>query len=226
MPCMGSENNQAQSKTNQPLSVVILAGGHSERIGSDKARLCLNGQTLIQRAVDTLSALSDDIICVARAEQDIGVNGAAVIFDLPGAIGVLAALRAGLERSRYSWSLVMACDMPFINLPLVRYMQTLVEGYDIVVPNLEVGLEPLHALYHQRVLAALARAIVDGRKRVISFYEGVRVRKVNEAELRHYDPHLRSFFNINTTADLDQARRWSADTDRSSSQTFASERKT
>lgn len=211
MPCIGSENIQATSKSNQALSVVILAGGLSERIGSNKALLRLNGQTLIQRVVDALTELSDDIICVVRPEQALGVSGAAVIFDPPGAIGVLAALQAGLMRSRYSWSLVVACDMPFISLPLISYMQTLVEGYDIVVPNLEVGLEPLHALYHHRVLPALATAIVDGRKRVVSFYQGVRVRKVNEAEMRDYDPHLRSFFNINTTADLDQARRSSVE---------------
>lgn len=211
-PRMINDEIQATRESSQLLSVVILAGGRSERIGSDKACLCLNGQTLLQRAVDNLSMLSDDIICVARSEQEIRVKGATVIFDLPGAIGVLAALRAGLERSRYGWSLVVACDMPFISLPLVRYLQTLVEGYDIVVPNQEVGLEPLHALYHKRVLPTLVKVIVDGRKRVVSFYENVRVRKVNETELRQYDPQLRSFYNINTSADLDQACRWVAST--------------
>ncbi|MHB1354829.1 MAG: molybdenum cofactor guanylyltransferase [Anaerolineae bacterium] len=214
---MSSAITRTRIPSDPPLSVVILAGGHSERIGSDKARLCLNGQTLIQRAVDTLSVVSDDIVCVARAEQEIKVDGATVVLDLPGAVGVLAALRVGLEKSRYRWSLAVACDMPFICLPLVRYLQTLTEGYDIVVPQLEVGLEPLHALYNNQVLESLAKVIVEGRRRVISFYEGLRLRAVKQVDLRHYDPHLRSFFNINTPADLEQAVIWSADIDRRSS---------
>jgi molybdopterin-guanine dinucleotide biosynthesis protein A len=205
---MESENVLSQSDKHQPFSVVILTGGHSERFGCDKARLDFNGQSLIQGAVASLMAVSDDIICVARSEQEIGVTGAQVIYDLPGASGVLPALSAGLERTKYRWSFVMGCDMPFVSLPLVRYLFTLVDGFDIVVPHLVIGIEPLHAFYHRRVQGALTRAIVDGRKRVVSFYEDVRVRKVDEAELRLYDPHLRSFFNINTPADLDQADKW------------------
>jgi len=196
----------------QPFSGVILAGGRSERFGRDKASMYLGGKSLVQRAVDTLSQLSKDIICIARPDQTLQLTGARLVCDSPDVSGVLAAIEIGLQSARCSWSLVVACDMPFISLPLVCYMLSLVEGHDVVVPCLEVGLEPLHAFYHRNTLASITRAISDHKKRVVSFYESVRVRRVNEAEIRLYDPHLRSFYNINTIADLDQIRGWNEET--------------
>ncbi len=191
-----------------PISIVILAGGRGERIGQDKATLLLEGVPLIQRAVSTALQLSDDVICVARADQDITVEGAAVVRDPPGNRGVLPAILVGLEHVRNDWVFLMACDMPFIQLPLVRYMLSLRQEYTIVVPKLSVGLEPFHALYHHKVVPALYTAIAQDKRRVISFYTGQNIREVNENEIKLYDPHLISFFNINTEDDFIRAQRW------------------
>jgi molybdenum cofactor guanylyltransferase len=189
-------------------SVVILAGGKGKRLGRDKATMELGGQTLLQRQIARLAALSDDLIVVERAGQGMPVERARVVSDMPPFEGVLAGLAAGLDAARHCWSVVVACDMPFINLSLLDYMLAQCAHHDVVVPRLEVGLEPLHALYHKRCLAPLHEALLRGERRMVSFYQGLQVRYVEMAEIVAIDPQGRSFFNINTDDDLAQAQAW------------------
>jgi molybdopterin-guanine dinucleotide biosynthesis protein A len=207
-------HEQVQSLT----SAIILAGGRGERLaGQDKAATLLDGETLLKRVHRRVAALADDVVIVLRPDQELApalveaVANATVVRDLPGYSGVLAGMAAGLEAARHEWSLLVACDMPFIHASLVRYMWSLREGWDIVVPRLEVGLEPLHALYHRGCLPSIRDALAQRRQRVISFYEPLRVRYVGESEIDHHDPRRLSFFNINTPEDLARARELLAD---------------
>jgi molybdenum cofactor guanylyltransferase len=199
-------------------SAIILAGGRGERLtGQDKAALLLNGETLLERAHRRVASLADEVVIVLRPDQELApplvaaTQGAIVVRDLPGHTGVLAGMAAGLEATRHEWSLLVACDMPFIQASLVRHMWSLREGWDVVVPRLEVGLEPLHALYHRRCLSSIYDALAQGRRRVIGFYEPLQVRYVDEGEIARYDPQRLSFFNINTPEDLVRARELLAD---------------
>lgn len=190
------------------VSGVVLAGGRSERLGRDKAGLLLGRETLLQRVVRTLSCLSDDLIAVVRADQQVVVPEARVVQDVAPYSGVLAGMAAGLTAARHDWALVVACDMPFLNLGLLRYMLSLRCEVDVVVPRLDVGAEPLHALYHKRCLGALSKSLAEGRRRVISFYDTLRVRWVDPEEIARFDSQGRSFFNINTPDDLALAQSW------------------
>ncbi len=192
----------------EPVTGVVLAGGRSERLGRDKAGLLLGRETLLQRVVRTLSHLSDDLVAVVRADQQIVVPGARVVRDVAPYSGVLAGMAAGLMAARHDWALVVACDMPFLNLDLLRYMLSLRCEVDVVVPRLDVGAEPLHALYHKRCLGALTKSLAEGRRRVISFYDTLRVRWVGTGEIARFDSQGRSFFNINTPDDLALAQSW------------------
>lgn len=195
-----------------PASAVILAGGGSERLGRDKATVELAGKTLLEREVGLMRRLSDDVIVVLRPGQPPQAWGARVVTDAEPYTGVMAAIAAGLAAARYDWSLVVACDMPFVSPYLVRHMMSLRRGYDAIVPRLEVGLEPLHALYHQRCLPALLSALARGEHRVVSFYGSLKIRFIAPSEIRPYDPEERSFFNINTPQELAQAEEWLRET--------------
>ena len=190
------------------VSTAILAGGRGERLGRDKATLELGGRPLVQRLVALLLELSTDVIVVLRSDQQLQVKEARIVTDVEPYAGALAGIAAGLAASRQEWCIVVACDMPFINLALLRYMISLTPNHDIVVPRLDVGLEPLHALYHKRCLPALYRALREGQRRLVSFYSSLHVRYVAPDELRILDPTGRSFFNINTPEELAQAERW------------------
>ena len=204
--------SQLHSLERSPISAIVLAGGRGKRLGRDKATVELGGETLLQRVVRLVSQLSDDVIAVVRADQqrqlDRQVDGARTVSDAQPYVGVLAGIASGMAAARHDWCLVVACDMPFINLDLLRYMISLRQGYDAVVPRLEVGLEPLLALYYKRCLPALWRALRARERRVVSFYRSLRVRYVQATEIRLFDPTGRSFDNINLPEELARAREW------------------
>ena len=189
-----------------PVSAIILAGGRSERLGRDKATLGFGRTTLSQHVVDLASGLSNDVIVVIRADQRLQVSGARLVTDADAYVGPLAGIAGGLVTARHEWSVVVACDMPFIDLSFVSYMISQTPGYDAVVPRLEVGLEPLYALYRKRCLPSLWRALESGRRRVVSFYTWLRVRYIDPSEIDLFDPARRSFHNINTADELERAR--------------------
>lgn len=192
-----------------PVSVVVLAGGRGKRLGADKAVVeVAPGETLLQRALALVAPLSDDIIVVQRANQHLDVPGVRVVRDRFPFEGPLAGILAGIEAARQEWSLVVACDMPFLSRPLICYLLALRPGHDAVVPRLEVGMEPLHALYHRRAAPAIRAALERGERRLISFYCALRVRAVPPDELAPFDRDGRAFFNVNTPEDLAQARAW------------------
>jgi molybdopterin-guanine dinucleotide biosynthesis protein A len=88
--------------------------------------------------------------------------------------------------------------MPFANARLIQHLVALAEGYDVVVPRTAEGVQPLHAVYGKTCLAAMRRQIEADRLKIDRLYESLRVRYVDEAEMRPLDPDLLSFWNLNT----------------------------
>ncbi len=103
--------------------------------------------------------------------------------------------------------IVVACDMPFVDPALLGFLLGLVgDGVDAVVPLVRGEPQPLHAVYSRACAGAAAAQIMTGDLKMAKLLDRLRVRYVAEAELRAVDPELRSFFNINTPADLELAR--------------------
>jgi molybdopterin-guanine dinucleotide biosynthesis protein A len=191
------------------ISVVILAGGESRRLGIDKSLLEVEGQPLLARTVQTLATLSDDLVVVTNEAAryrslDLGVR---FVPDHQRGMGSLMGVHSGLRAARYGYALVVACDMPFLSLPLLRYMATLTEGYDVVIPRLTGLVEPLHSIYGKTCLPFMAELLDQGRRKVTSFFPQVRVRYVEDQKLATFDPSHLSFVNVNTPEDWDRVQR-------------------
>lgn len=190
------------------LSVVVLAGGQSRRLGRDKALLEIEGQPLLTRAVQRLGSLSDDLIVVtshAARYEPLALPVRLVPDERPG-LGALMGVYAGLKAARHPYALAVGCDMPFLNLDLLSYMWSLVDDQDVVIPRMGEWLEPLHAIYAQTCLPAMKRLLDQGRRQVIAFFPEVRVRYVEEDEIRRFDPQRLSFLNVNTPDDWARVR--------------------
>ena len=193
------------------ISLIVLAGGMSRRLGRDKALEPLAGETLLRRVVRRASEAvgSDDLVIVVadegqaeRTPEDLPHR--VVVDALPG-MGALGGTYTGLETAWNEWALVVACDMPFLSPPLIAYMTGLRDGVDAVVPVVSERPEPTHALYSRRCIPAISERLEAGQLKASGFLDSVRVRYVAEDEARRFDPELLSFFNVNRPGDLARA---------------------
>nr|MBC7246073.1 molybdenum cofactor guanylyltransferase [Chloroflexota bacterium] len=189
------------------VSAVVLAGGKSQRLGMDKAQLKLNGKWLLQQILETLSNLSDDLLVVADKRLEIAQLSVRVVPDAYPGTGPLGGIYSGLQAMRYERGVVVACDMPFLSLPLLRYMILLSADFDAVIPRILDNTEPLHAIYSKACIRPIEDLLQQGELRIAKVFPKIRVRYVTESELSLFDPEHLSFFNINTRDDLELAQR-------------------
>jgi len=188
------------------VSAIALAGGKSKRLGTDKSLLKIDHEWLLQRILNALATLSDDVFVVANDQEKLAHLAVRVVPDVPPGMGPLGGIYAGLQSMRHERGVFVACDMPFLNLELLRYMILLSADFDVVIPRVGENTEPLHAIYSKACAQPIADLLNRQGRRVIGFFHQVRVRYVEQQEIESFDPQHLSFFNINTVEDLDQMR--------------------
>jgi molybdopterin-guanine dinucleotide biosynthesis protein A len=203
-----------------PISAAILAGGRSRRMGTDKALLTLEpgGPPLAAIAIDRVRRIADDVFLVAPPRSKYSQFGVSILPDLYEEGGPLGGIAAALVHARHDACLVVACDMPFLNVELLRWMAGRSRGYDVLVPRVRgesrqggpLVYQTLHAIYAKRCLPAIERALAQGRRQVVGFYPDVDVSTIEEADVFRFDPLGRSCFSVDTPEALEQARRWSS----------------
>jgi molybdopterin-guanine dinucleotide biosynthesis protein A len=192
------------------ISCIILAGGKGLRLGRDKALEIINNRYLLQQVVSRLSFFNSNIIIVTATKQPflqfISYPKIKIITDTHPGKGPLGGIYTGLATSDSVNNLVVACDMPFLNQALLRYMIQLSANFDLVVPRWDGMVEPLHAVYSKSCLATMESLLKQGILSVTKLFTLVKVRYVEAEEIDRFDPKHLSFFNINTKADLKMAR--------------------
>ncbi len=180
---------------------LVLAGGESRRLGSDKARL--EGAALPLGAVERLAAVCAEV-AVADRGRDL-VPGRRSLADGEGrgpAAGILGGAAAFPGRPL----LVLACDLPRVPAGLLAELAR-PEAADWVVPRWEGGLEPLCAFYGPAALAALAARVREGRFALHDLANaGLAVRYLEGEALRRFGIPEEMFFNLNTPGDLERWR--------------------
>ena len=208
------------------LSAAILAGGLSRRMGIDKAmiRLVPGGPTLIERVVAAVGAVADEVSLVANDDR-LAFLGLPIVPDAYPGAGPLGGIYSGVAAARYEHCLVVACDMPFLSVPLLRAMATEPRDYDVLAPHLIVGenrqgggksvFETLHAIYGRSTLPAMREQLDTGTFLIVGFFPQVRVRPLPKGWLCQHDLALRAFFNVNTPERLAKARQMLVETDSS-----------
>ena len=192
-----------------PLSAVILAGGRSVRLGTDKALIPWLGRPLIETVLDRVSRVAADLIAVTNAPDLLEHLPARLVPDVVPGAGSLGGILSGLLAATNEHSLVVACDMPFLDVELLRHMAALSREYDVLVPHLAEGIEPLHAIYSNACIEPIREVVNRGGRRIVEFFPRVRVRYIEQEVIDRFDPHHLSFFNINTPEDLERALRLS-----------------
>jgi molybdopterin-guanine dinucleotide biosynthesis protein A len=186
---------------------IILSGGTSHRMGKDKALLSLEGLPLIQHVINVLEKVCDDILIIAQKNHDFHFLGKTVLHDIEPGFGALMGLYTGLKMAATSRVLAVGCDMPLIKAPVLLHLISCSHDVDVVVPRINGYFEPLLAVYSKGCLKHIEDMISRSEKCIYDFYPRVRVREVQESELKALDPELKSFINLNTPRQLDEIKK-------------------
>jgi molybdenum cofactor guanylyltransferase len=200
-----------------PLSAAVLAGGKSSRMGTDKALLPLvdGGPSLLEIVLDRVSRVAAEMLIVGGDSERYGRFGVRVVPDRFPDSAALGGIATALGEAQHEHCLVVACDMPFLNVRLLEQMARAPRDYDVLVPAIPgasrqsregIVYQTLHAIYGRGCLPAIERLVAAGRLQVVGFFPEVAVRAIPVDEVQRCDPELRSFFNANSPEALARAR--------------------
>lgn len=195
-------------------SAIVLAGGFSSRFGQDKGVLELAKKPLVRHVVDAISPIVDETIVVTNSEDSVTKYAKFLRPEVKFAIDVgelrspLIGALAGFGAAQGVYSLLLPFDTPFVSREVVSLLFELCLNKVAAIPRWPNGyIEPLHAVYRTApALEAMKATVAQKKLKVRAMIEKLRdVRYVSTLVIQQLDPELRTFFNVNTPADLKKA---------------------
>ena len=188
------------------LIAFILTGGHSSRMGSDKALLPFGTQTLLQRALETASGVAHRVRIVGPADRYRPFGN--VVEDIYQGCGPLGGIHAALTATRTDLNLILSVDMPLMSAEFLDWLvqQAKASEHMVVVPHAAGGLQPLCATYRRGAAAAAEQALKAGDFKINHLFSRVATRIIAEQEIMAagFTPDI--FRNINTPEEYERCR--------------------
>ena len=185
------------------MNAVILVGGKSSRMGTNKAFLELKGKTFIELQIELLRKMFDEISISANTPSEYEYLNLPIFKDIYPGKGPLGGIYTSLINSSSLHTFMLACDMPFVGPELIKHLKDLTKEYDVVIPKSENGLEPLHAFYSKNCIEPIKRELDENNLRIRSFFPQVNVKIVELDSLASSDHFKNSIKNLNTMADYE-----------------------
>jgi molybdopterin-guanine dinucleotide biosynthesis protein A len=184
-------------------SAAILVGGRARRFGGqDKSQLVVEGRSILDRQLDALTGISDDVLLVGGAGDRSLPNGIRWVPDFQPDRGPLGGLAAALAAARDDELFLLACDMPFVTQELLRLLLETRGDAEAVVPRTEHGYHPLCAVYTRQSAPAVTRRLADGDLKMVSLLDDLTVQSVLPGQLAPLGGADRLLANINSRAAL------------------------
>ena len=168
------------------------------------------GRPLIQRVVERLTPIADELIVTTNRPRDYRFLGLPLFPDLKPGRGALGGLYTALSSASCEAVAVVACDMPFTSAALIKAADRMLtqEEADVVIPDSGDGLETLHAVYRRETcLPAIKPALDADQWRMISWFPQVKVRILRPDEIKLHDPLGLAFWNLNTPEEFAEAEK-------------------
>lgn len=189
----------------------IQAGGGSTRFGTDKALVRVGGKSMLQRTGELLASVCGDVTIVAPAGKYGDACWPVLADRWPGQGplgGILTAL-ATMQDGPAGWTLILSCDMPFLTQEFLAHLCERASHSTalVVVPHSASGLEPLCACWNSRAAAAVQAAFDSGVRKVTDVFKNLKTEALDESDWKRFDTENRLFWNMNTPADFEAARR-------------------
>ncbi len=179
-------------------------------MGTAKALLLFDNEPLIVHVVAALQCRFGEVVVVTAPGQDLPSLPVTLVSDDVAYQGPVGGIYYGLTAASSDAAFVTSCDSVFLNIDLISHLLSQISDHDVVVPHWEGRFQPLHAVYRRSVLPLLAGQLERGELRPVHLFDKVRLRRIDEDEIRRFDPDGSSFFNMNTPQDYAEAlTRWS-----------------
>jgi molybdopterin-guanine dinucleotide biosynthesis protein A len=183
-------------------------------MGEDKALKPFLGRPLVQRVIERLSPIADELIMTTNRPADYAFLNLPLHTDLKPGRGALGGLYTAIASASHPIVAIVACDMPFASAELIEGMSRLLvaKEADVVIARSEEGYEPLHAVYRRETcLPAIESAIEADQWKVIAWFPQVKVYELTEDEINSLDPARLAFWNVNTPDEFAKAEALSLD---------------
>jgi len=184
-----------------PMTAVILAGGSSSRMGENKALLRLGDKRMIQRVLDPLRELFQEVIISTNVPWEYEfLNGVRFIPDLIKVEGKnsLVGIYSTLMTASFSNVFIVACDMPFMNKDLIEHMIMKKSEEDVLIPYIAPHYEPLHAIYNTQCISVIKSYIEDQDYKITRILKQLNVKLIEKDEIIKFDSLMKCFINVNT----------------------------
>jgi molybdopterin-guanine dinucleotide biosynthesis protein A len=191
-------------------TAIILAGGKSSRMGTNKALLPMDGKPNIESIKDQLTPHFSDIILVTNDFQAYEFLEIPMLKDEYLGKGPLAGIQTGLKNSNTETNFFVACDMPFISGELAKHLARLCDPYEGVVPRINGKLHPLFSVFKKSILPKVEQCLLEDRLKIRDLLGELDVLYVNEGELERVmvGNIEKIFYNMNYPLDYEKARNW------------------
>jgi molybdopterin-guanine dinucleotide biosynthesis protein A len=189
------------------VAAAILAGGQARRMGgTNKATLHVGELRIVDRQLTLLRQVADPVFIVSSAHHEaFSALGIDVVPDAIPEAGPLGGIYTALVSSPHPRTLVVACDMPFLTLPLLHHLTRDTQA-DVVIPRSAAGYEPLCAVWSTAAADTIRRRIERGQLKAGLVVEELRVEEIGPEVLASCDPHGLLFVNVNTPHDYERAQ--------------------
>jgi molybdopterin-guanine dinucleotide biosynthesis protein A len=168
---------------------------------SNKALLPISGELFIERIHRQLSSVFPDVILVTNTPELYSFLPCLTVPDIYPGMGSLAGIHAGLINSATPYIFAVACDMPHLNVALIRRLVAGINGQDVIIPQSDGGLEPLHAVYGKGALPVMEEALSRGNRKIVDCCYRLKTTVIAREVVAGIDPLFLSFRNINTPED-------------------------
>ena len=187
-----------------PLAAAILTGGRASRMGGlRKATLAVGGTSIIDRQLAVLRTLAAPVFLVTSAQAPRDAELTVVRDEYPDH-GALGGIYTAIVASPHERTLVVACDMPFLNAAFLAHLVGI--DADLVIPRTSRGYEPLCAIYSRACAPSIRERLTRGELEASRLPDGVRVAEVGPETVAAYDPDGLLFVNVNTPHDYERAK--------------------
>ena len=188
---------------------VIQAGGQNRRFGSDKAFIQWGEAYLIQRTIEILKSVLEEVVIITN-DHSVRYRelGCTLLKDMIPGKGCLGGLYTGINHSRDGKIFTVACDMPFLDRAFIEYMVNLEDrdNYEVIIPRTEV-LQPMHAMYSDGCIPHIEALMRQGNLKILDFFDSVKLKEISPEVIARFDPQGLIFYNINTPENLEQAKK-------------------